>query len=561
MKKYLLISALAVLAMPSFAQFSGQGNGTSNSPYLITNADELFEMKNDLSAYYRLENDVDMEDWINENNPQQGWSPIGNSENPFRGSFDGNNHVISNIRINRSSSNNVGLWGVLNGATINNVAIINASVKGNTNVGFIAGICDINGSSSVSGVSIYASNISGADYVGGIVGSILIEYNSSYEVAPSYWRGSSSTNTLSCNYCEATINGSANVGGICGAANGEYNTWLWTHDYSVNISNNRFQGRIVGNNNVGGIIGQLKDTDSQHYTSGGTYGGTWSNNGNNVTCDKNISGGTIISSQKGCGIVGYYMEDLMVSSQYGTSTNKSSVNNNVACIDTISGSSIYRIADANFTSNITLSTTIGIVNNKVTPFSDSNANGEGYGKGLLMKQSTYEGLGFDFNNNWTIITGQTLPYNKNMSVIPAITKFTSGGKGKIKGETPEDGTIYVVFKDNVYKTYSVDKSWEITLGAVAVGELIEVQFVKNGNLPSMSVTANATEPEIEEPETILGDSNSDGTVDAADVVGTINYILGKPSSSFNQQNADVNEDGQILVDDAVGTVNVIMNNQ
>ena len=63
------------------------------------------------------------------------------------------------------------------------------------------------------------------------------------------------------------------------------------------------------------------------------------------------------------------------------------------------------------------------------------------------------------------------------------------------------------------------------------------------------------------PSVLTGDSNSDSVVDAADVVCTTNYILGKPSSSFNEKNADVNIDGQILIDDAVGTVNIIMNEQ
>lgn len=63
------------------------------------------------------------------------------------------------------------------------------------------------------------------------------------------------------------------------------------------------------------------------------------------------------------------------------------------------------------------------------------------------------------------------------------------------------------------------------------------------------------------PDFLYGDANGDGAVDAADVVSIINYILGKPSSSFNNKNADTNGDGQILVDDAVGTVNLIMSNQ
>ena len=86
-------------------------------------------------------------------------------------------------------------------------------------------------------------------------------------------------------------------------------------------------------------------------------------------------------------------------------------------------------------------------------------------------------------------------------------------------------------------------------------------FKKADYLPSIPHYASANAPEIIEPEPIFGDANGDEAVDAADVVSIVNYILGKPSSSFNDKNADTNGDGQILVDDAVGTVNKIMNNQ
>lgn len=36
-------------------------------------------------------------------------------------------------------------------------------------------------------------------------------------------------------------------------------------------------------------------------------------------------------------------------------------------------------------------------------------------------------------------------------------------------------------------------------------------------------------------DVVIGDSNSDGLADVADVVSTVNSILGKPSSSFNEE--------------------------
>ena len=140
-----------------------------------------------------------------------------------------------------------------------------------------------------------------------------------------------------------------------------------------------------------------------------------------------------------------------------------------------------------------------------------------------------------------------------------ITKRISNNN-TINGRFSFNGIINIIKNGEVYSAVIVDGRFEINIGAVNVGDTIYYNAVESNKQPSI-VQQIVIENKIPELETILGDSNSDGAVDAADVVGTINYILGKPSSSFNQQNADVNEDGQILVDDAVGTVNVIMNNQ
>ena len=107
------------------------------------------------------------------------------------------------------------------------------------------------------------------------------------------------------------------------------------------------------------------------------------------------------------------------------------------------------------------------------------------------------------------------------------------------------------------KTYG---NWKNTLGRLSSGTKAIILSNETGKIPSSIVNAFAKEV-IEEPTIITGDANGDGAVDAADVVSIVNYILGKPSSAFNEKNADANSDGQILVDDAVETLNRIMNNQ
>ncbi|MBA7656028.1 hypothetical protein ES703_63941 [subsurface metagenome] len=51
---------MAFLVIVSVAEaFSGTGSGTAQDPYIITNVDQLQEMKDDLSAWYELGNDID----------------------------------------------------------------------------------------------------------------------------------------------------------------------------------------------------------------------------------------------------------------------------------------------------------------------------------------------------------------------------------------------------------------------------------------------------------------------------------------------------------------------
>ena len=63
--------------------------------------------------------------------------------------------------------------------------------------------------------------------------------------------------------------------------------------------------------------------------------------------------------------------------------------------------------------------------------------------------------------------------------------------------------------------------------------------------------------EITAPFT-LGDANGDGTVNAADIVEVVNYIMNNPTSKFVIDGADANHDGTVNVADIVMIVNTIL---
>ena len=242
----------------AFAQFSGSGSGTENDPYLIFYADQLTQVRNFLGksgVYFKLMSDIDLADWIEENSPNQGWQPIGVSSSKFQGIFDGNNHTISNLNIDRPSSSAVGLFGYADEATFKNIVIVETTITGNGDVGPVCGNAS---SSTFSNCKVTATINAKGNTVGGIAGS-----------ASGTFTNNKVTNT--------TINGNDNVGGIVGYTG---NATFTSNDVSAMIGgknqvggilgnsssncsfdNNIVKCNIVGVDNVGGLIGQIMQNE------------------------------------------------------------------------------------------------------------------------------------------------------------------------------------------------------------------------------------------------------------------------------------------------------------
>ena len=67
------------------------------------------------------------------------WTPIGNASVAFKGTFDGDGKVISNLVVLLDGQSNVGLFGNTHNGEIKNVTVNNAKVAGRLNVGVVAG--------------------------------------------------------------------------------------------------------------------------------------------------------------------------------------------------------------------------------------------------------------------------------------------------------------------------------------------------------------------------------------------------------------------------------------
>lgn len=257
MKRLLLSLALCLCSLTAaFAQFSGSGSGTENDPYLIFYADQLTQVRNFLGksgVYFKLMSDIDLADWIGENSPNQGWQPIGVSSSKFQGIFDGNNHTISNLNINRPSADGVGLFGYANGATFKNIVIDETTINGNGDVGPVCGNAS---SSTFSNCKVTATINAKGNTVGGIAGSASGTFTNN-KVTNTTINGNDNVggivgytqnSTFTSNDVSATIEGKNSIGGILGCSNSH-----------CSLDNNIAKCSIVGNDNVGGLIGQSFD--------------------------------------------------------------------------------------------------------------------------------------------------------------------------------------------------------------------------------------------------------------------------------------------------------------
>ena len=117
--------------------FTFDGNGTAESPYLINNANDLIKLSKQVSngqsflnVYFKQTRDIDFSGVRN-------WEPIGDAENKiaFCGIYDGAGHTISNLRY-ISKTQPAGFFELL-GGTVCNLGIVDSYFSG-VNTGIIS---------------------------------------------------------------------------------------------------------------------------------------------------------------------------------------------------------------------------------------------------------------------------------------------------------------------------------------------------------------------------------------------------------------------------------------
>ncbi len=232
--------------------------------FLIGNADQLYWFSKyvengNTAAKAKLTADIIVNDNLDASTAKV-WRPIGSESNAFAGEFDGDGHTISGLYFDDATTNNIGLIGYANGATIENVGVVNSSLNGYKNIGAICGFAIGTTISNCFNKAI----VSGVDAVGGVLGcantntvKVKYSYNEGTVTGSRNYAGGVvgycrlAAVTIENCYNVGTVTGNAYVAGISG--------------YKGSISKSFNYTAIVGNNYVGNIVGEFDGTLSDNY--------------------------------------------------------------------------------------------------------------------------------------------------------------------------------------------------------------------------------------------------------------------------------------------------------
>ena len=255
---------------------------------------------------------------------ESNWTPIGTKANPFKGTFDGQDHTVSNLKIDDAELSYAGLFGYAQSpAEIKNVKVYNVDINAYSNVGAIAGCvytgnvenCHVSGTINLVSQYAYAGGITGYGYNNIRNCSVIAEETGIVKVVEKTgaggiigWHTEGNLGIYNCTVKNLDITAWANIGGITGFVhyentidgcvvdnvnlyktreNGQASIGLaaggWSNkadnaDYIINITNNKFDNMSINGQAITSL-NQLYGSNYSYYDveiklndEGNTYG-------------------------------------------------------------------------------------------------------------------------------------------------------------------------------------------------------------------------------------------------------------------------------------------------
>ena len=222
------------------------GKGTETEPFVLKTADHLawfreFVNEGNMEACAKIADDVkeiDMSTVCHKADTEKqvaelSWTPIGNFDNRYQGTFDGNGKTIRNLYINNAASGYVGFFGYAEKGSIKNITFDNAKVNSTEteSTGILAGFEEL---CIIENIKILANcSVEGKDHVGGIAGRASGDIGN----------------------CEnhAMVKGANLVGGIVGDYRQSGKSIISCANYGVVTGTGNSVGGIAGNFDIGTI--------------------------------------------------------------------------------------------------------------------------------------------------------------------------------------------------------------------------------------------------------------------------------------------------------------------
>lgn len=536
------------------------GGGTEEDPYQIYTASDLANINS--YSYYKLMNDIDLTDYINANNPAEGWQPIGFTGGGTMKQLDGDGHLIKGLWFSRGSNQNCGLVSNIENATVKNLRIKIASGK-ECKGGLCTGIAVGKASNCALENIVVEGAVRGADYVGGVIGKAEsttvtnVTAKATKVTGTNYVGGIVGKINADATQCsaDATIVGSDYIGGIAGQA-------------TSNISLSTSKGDVVTTDTIncraGGIVGvtygNLTNCFSVANVKGGIYAGGVAGYSYGAT-DNCYASGDIASTNFGAGVVGYLDGEKASVNNCFAINNRIDVSDQSGVAMRVIGGFKNNAATPQAT-NFALKSMVVSVNDVTQIIYDDILEGKSLLLDALMKRATYKAQGWDFASTWAIKEGTGYPYLQFFALkkpVESITLSMTTAKIKVGEEltltatiTPDDATSKELnWTTSNGDAATVDENGKVS--AVGTGTATITATATDGSGVAASCEVTVTEKAADFK---MGDVNGDGVIDVSDVLTTASYAIGNESVTFNFDAADVNKDGGIDVSDVLLVANI-----
>ena len=556
-----------------------KGDGTEGNPYQIatvTDMENLAVMVNvghDFGGkYFSMMNDLDYKnaplDETGSNHTTIGYGEEYSIIAQFSGTFDGNNHIIKNLTINRAGTRYQGLFGAVGSSgVVKNLTLRNSSIYGGSRIGGIAAIVDggtIENCHVEASVDIIAENAGNVYKVGGVVGDALFgtkiknchvgarvksDAQSPSSSMINYVGGIVGSATKSivemCVYTGNTVEGRVGVGAISGK---DWDGSVYDHNYYVE----NMEYYLDGDAKPVRGVGDTGPTDSRDQSGAEQVFTLFDENAtvldDDATAIGYVEGITIYSNGMGWGGIRYYTGSTQL--KYGAIN--VSVDRSSATID----GAYVNDDEAEIGFDVAVDTVVftrtfvsGAASTMMLPFSIAVENVEGakfYGFSQMVK---------DENGKWTAgmseVTG-TLEANTPYLVEPnqanlvfhgGVTLNTTGTKVSTVDAYPEwefrgtyrhfvfgeegiAGTAYgFVAKDTTLSGKHFDAGQFVKAGPRAYIPAMRAYLVyneSNGGAKSASGLSHGIEPLPETIGVVLMDAQGNVTEK-----GTLNTVTGR----------------------------------